>query len=796
MPMQTLKLAFRKLRRDKLYSVVNITGLSVGLAVCLLIVLFIQEELSYDRFHRNADRIALFQQFENSAGSGSGFRNLLNKNIAGVEEATRLLPAKAVVANKASNQAFYETNFYFADSNFFDVFDVKFLAKQNAKPFAALSSVVISEKAAHKYFGNETALGKTLLFNNKKPLTVAGVFEDFPSNSHIAIDFLTPFSNAIEATGQKLDGYWDGSSLTYILAAHGTSASQLQKSLPALVKSLRDPNAGVWKPAFIPLRDIYLKASLDARVKAPKAITAVYVFSVISLLVLLLACFNYINLASARMVFKSKEIGVRKIIGASKLQIAVQHLQESALPVFIAAVAGLLLALAAIPFFNHIAGTFLNAAQLSQPQFLFAYAAAVVFLSLLTGFVPAFTLASLKPLGTAKQLLSKGKTSYVLRKVLVTAQFAVSIAIVIAVLVVSKQLSYVQNRDLGYSRKQVLTLNYPADAKVESKQYFKEQLKALSAVEEASIGSQLPGQGAGINKLVETYLPAGGDLAYSALNVDKDFLKLFNIKLLQGTDFFPTSRPENKEFIINATMAERLQLKSNAVGKPLAYYTYQYTPDGGYKEVAVTGKIIGVVADYNQSDLKSQITPLLIQLNQGWEGALAVKLKAGNIKAGVATVEELWKKSFSDKPFEYDFLDNAFNLTYKKDVTTGKALSFFSILAVFISCLGLIGLTAISVERKSKELSIRKVLGASVMGIARLLTGDFVKLILLAFVVASPVAWWGVQKWLQEFAYRTTVSWWVFAAAGVATLLLALLTISFQAIKTAVANPVKNLRAE
>lgn len=539
--MRNIKLAFRKFRSDALFSGINSTGLSVSLAVCLLIVLFIKEEVSYDGFHTKAPRIALFRQFEGSAGSGSGFRNLLKSNIAQIEQATRLLPVKPVITNTSNNQSFYESGFYFADSNFLEVFDLKVVQQTDALPFTNPTGVLISQKTAQKYFPASAALGQTLQYNNTQPLTVTGVFEDLPSNSHINIELVAPFAKAPALLNQPLDGYWDGLSLTYVLASESTSFQTLEAQLPATIKKTADPNAGIWKPTFIPLRDIHLRANLDSRVKATNAITEVYVFSAIALLVLLLACFNYINLASARAVFKAKEIGIRKIAGAGKRHIASQYLQESGVFVVLSAAGGLLLATLAIPQFNRIAGTALRPHQLYAPSFVAVYLAAILLLTLLTGLVPAFTLASLKPLKTIQEKASGGRSGFALRKVLVTAQFVVSIAIIIAVLTVLRQLNFIQSRNLGYNRMQVATFNLPTDATPNSKQDFRERLKLLPNIEAAALSSQFPGQGAGNNKLVESFVPAGKDVAYSTLSVDKSFVSLYDIKLLQGTLFSPST---------------------------------------------------------------------------------------------------------------------------------------------------------------------------------------------------------------------------------------------------------------
>lgn len=791
-----LKIAWRKLFKQKLLSFITVFGLGISLAACLLIALFIREELSYDNFYSRASRIVLFQQFEGSAGSGSGFASLFSRNIPQVEEVTRVIKTKALITNKNKNISAYENNFCFADSNFLKVFDLTFLQGNSNTSFKNPDHILISEKTALQYFSGTNAVGQTLIFNNKKTFYVTGVFKNQPDNSHLKIDLIAGFNRAAALTGQSLDGYWDNMSLTYLLLSKGSTPDDVAARLPQIIKKTNDQNSGIWKPALIPLRDIYLKAKLDGRVKAGKAIDEVQIFSVISLLVILLAGFNYVNITTAKAINYVKEVGMRKIAGATKKHLIKQFLVESLLYTLLAALLALVAGWFAVAPFNNLANTSLQQSMLFSLPFLAVFFGAVILFALLNGIYPALVLSSFNPADSIRKLVVKPNESYLLRRAIVAFQFSVTLVILIAVFVVSKQLSFIHHQYLGYDREQVLTLNLPAEAAPGTKQAFLNKIGGLSSVQSATICSPLPGQGAMNNKLVEDYVPKGKDVGYQYISADKNFITVFNIRLLQGKNFSASSLPAQHEFLINRSMSMFLELGDNAIGSPLAYTGYAYNADGSYKEIPITGKIIGVIEDYHQSDLRTAIEPMLIQLNAGWENQVAVKLSTTGVKSSLAEIQDIWKELFPGNPPEYQFLDDNFNETYRRDTVTGQALSIFAILTIIISCLGLFGLTAIMIEKRNKEIGIRKVMGASVSTIVALLTKDFLKPVLIAVIIASPIAWYAMNRWLQDFAYRITIEWWVFVVAGLIAILIAMFTIGFQAIKAAVTNPVKSLRTE
>jgi len=422
--------------------------------------------------------------------------------------------------------------------------------------------------------------------------------------------------------------------------------------------------------------------------------------------------------------------------------------------------------------------------------------AGFIFLSLIAGAYPAFVLSSYKPVTILKGELVHGKGKYWLRKSLVVIQFSVSMLMIAATLITYQQLAYVRNKDLGYQRAQILTLDL-RDAPATSKEVFKQEVKKIASVEMATRAYGLPGSGLlQGQKLVSDYVPADAkDASIMRLTIDEDYLKTFDIKLIEGRMLNAALPADRKSFLINEAAKKYFKWK-NINGKMTGYYTFQYKQDGSYEEIPMRGEVVGVVADYNHTDLKSAVMPIIFSLNEGWEGQMAIKLKAGNVNAGVEQVETLWKRFFPDKPFEYNFLDNQFDKTYKSENRTARLFGLFAGLAIFISCLGLLGLITHVSNIRKKEIGVRKVLGASVSGIIQLLAKEFIVLLVIAWVIAFPLAWWVMTKWLENFAYRITIHAGVFIAAGIVALLIALLSVSFQAIKAAIANPVKSLRTE
>ncbi len=788
------KMALRNLGKNRVVAFINIVGLALGLAICLLIGLWTRHELQFDAFHEKGDRVVLFQQFENNAGSGSGFAPLLAANISQIEKTARLAPTKALLATQ--DEVYHEDYFYFADTSVFEVLTLPLVAGQPKGALTTPYGVLISAHIASKYFPGQDPIGQTIRFDNKRDLQITGILKELPDNAHLKIDFLCAFEHAEELLGEGLDGFWDNRSLTYLLLSEGTVPAGIAAQLAAIKAKSNDQNAGAWQLGLIPLQDIYLYHTLDGRVKANKAIDKVYLFSAIALFVLVLACFNYINLATARASMRAKEVGVRKTIGASRAQLFWQFLSESFVNIMLAAWLSLAIALLLLPYFNRLAETNLSLEPLFNAPNAALALGGLLMLCLLTGSYPSLTLSAFNPVDSLKNKIYGRYSGAAFRKVLVVGQFAVSITILVATFIVLQQLHYMQNKELGYQQEQILTIAFPGKTTPEQRLLLKQKLENMAGVQQVSLSSSLPGSGSWFNKLVVDYLPAGSkDAGIQQLFVDEDFLTTFNIELAAGRNFRIDEHKRGPVYMINEAAMQYLQWKE-IEGRQIGYYSYEYSPEGGYKEVPLRGPVVGVVKDYHQVNLKSTIAPLLIVMDPAVGSQMAVKLQPGNLKGQIAGIEQQWQEIFSDRPFEFSFLDDAFTQTYKAEIRSGKVMSIFAGFAIVISCMGLFGLATFTTEQRTKEIGIRKLLGASVTSIVTILSKDFLKLVLIANLVAWPLAWWGMHQWLEGFAYRIDLPWWLFIAAAVLAGIVAFITIGYQAFKAATANPVKNLRTE
>jgi putative ABC transport system permease protein len=786
------KIAWRNARRNKVSTLVNVVGLTLGLTGCLLITAYVLDDLSYDRFHQNADRIVLFQQFEGKPGSGGKFATDLKSRFAQVTNTARLTRIKPLISRQQT--AGYESQFWFTDSSVFSVFTLPLVQGNPRTALTEQYGVVLSETMARKYFAGANPMGQSLRINNKATLHVTGVLRDLPANSHLTLDFLANYANANELVGYDVTtNYWGGGDTwTYLLLAPGTSRASLQAQLPAYIKQLGDPNAGVWKPDLIPLTDIYLRTNLIAT----NRLTYAYIFAIVALLILGLACFNYVNLATARATQRAKEVGVRKVMGSSFGQLWRQFLSETVLFMTVAVALSVGVATVVLPAFNELADKQLTVGALVTGSRWGWLLAGLGVVSLLAGSYPAFVLSSFRPIAVLKGSNSAATGKAWLRKTLVVGQFAVSVTMIVATVIVYNQLQFIRNKNVGYQREQVLTLDL-RDAPNNAKELFKKQVAALPGVEAATRAFGLPGSGnLQGQKLVSDYVPKGSQTGgIMRLTADGDFLKTFGIKLLQGRNLDPNRPADKTAFLVNRA-AMKLFGWTDITGKMTGYYTYAYNPDGSYREVPQRGQVIGVIDDYNHADLKTTVAPMLVSLNDGWEGQLGVRIRAGAVSGTIQQLNELWRQQFPDKPLSYEFLDDVFNRTYRTEARTGQVFGLFAALAVHISCLGLFGLATFTAEQRTKEIGVRKVLGASVASVVTLLSKDFLKPVLIAIVIASPIAWYAMNRWLQDFAYRIDIEWWVFALAGLLAIGIALLTVSFQSVKAALMNPVKSLRSE
>ena len=788
-----LKIAFRKLWSSKTFSFLNIIGLATGMTACFLIYQYVSFELSYDGFHSKGDRIYRLvtdiktpTEVINASGPAWAVAPFAKNDFPEVESFVRLSNNTTLV--RIGDKKFQEEKAFLADSSFFNVFDFKLL---KGNPHTALTepfSVVLSESTAKKYFDKQDPVGKTvLLLNDGYPTTVKGVMEDLPANSQVSADLLISMSTVTKNLSPGLDSQWTNYGATaFLLLRPGVDAKRLEAKFPAFLERRNGTemkkNQMYATLLLEPLKDVYLHSKRDGN-KSGNMIN-VYIFSIIAVFILLIACINFINLTTARAAERAKEVGIRKVVGAGKNQLVWQFIGESVLICSIAFFLTLLFVSLLIPLFNQLAGKTISTGVFESGRNVLKLFAASLGIGLLAGVYPALVLTSFKPVIVLKGRFATGSRGIVLRKGLVVTQFTISIALIIATIVIYNQMNYMRNQDLGFDKEHMLIVDTNYDP---ARDAFRQAVAGIPSVKSTAVSSSVPSSNnAGAYSEIEN---KQGDLQVANLDlyfVDFDYLDQFKMKLVAGRGF-------SREFLTDSSQA--MILNETAV-KLFGYSSPEQAIGRRYKQWGSEGKIIGVVKDFHFRSLQEPIKPLSMRV--GYERAVLVSLKVtgANLPATIAAVESKWKAFIPNRPFNYYFLDEFFDKQYRDEQRFGRLFLNFAALAIIISCLGLLGLASYSTVQRTKEIGIRKVLGASVSGIVNLLSTDFLKLVLIAFTIAVPVAWYFMHRWLEDFAYHTDINLWVFVLAGVCALTIAFLTVSFQAIKAAITNPVKSLRTE
>ncbi len=801
------KTAWRSLSKNKTFSILNISGLSIGLACSLLIALYVLDELSYDRFNTQADHIyrideqLKFGDFNyNGAEVPAIMAPTFAKDFKQIDHYTRLKSSPGVVIRKGSENI-REDRVIYADSSLFDVFTFNMIAGNSKTALKEPHSLVITESAAMKYFNSLDILGKTLLIDGTNNYKITGVIKDVPRQSHFNFDLFMPIS---ELENSRNDSWINFNFQTYLLLKPGTDIRQFEKQLNRAFGHYLSPQyktvlntseddfkkAGNYmKCSLMPLTDIHLYSHLSDELGINGSIQYVYIFSAIAIFILLIACINFMNLSTASSANRAKEVGVRKVLGGLKNNLIAQFLTESLVACFLSFVVAIVGAALLLPLFNQLAGKQIPVSVLFSPSILSGILLLLILVSLVSGSYPAFFLSSFQPIKVLKGSLSTGFKASVLRNTLVVLQFTISVILMIGTLVIYNQLRYIRNKDLGFNKDQVLLLQNTSALNNNTKAFTNELLK-MTAVKNVTSSGFLPVTGARTSQGFTTVPQFDGKnfTLMQAWPVDERYLPTFQIQLKTGRNFSAQYPTDSAAVIINETAA-KLFGGVDPVNKNL----YQIN-DLSTGKLAVY-HIIGVIKDFNFNSLHEQVVPLVLNLQQN-NGGMAVRISTRDIPGLLNEIKARWKSMASSQPFSYTFLDEEFNKQYSVDQRTGKTFLLFSILAILIACLGLFGLVTFAAEQRIKEIGIRKVLGAPIMDIFTLLSKDFIKLLLLSICIASPIAWWAMNKWLQDFAYRTSIGWWMFVAVGAICLLIALVTISFQAIKAAIANPVESLRTE
>jgi putative ABC transport system permease protein len=805
-----LKVALRNMWKNKAFSAINIAGLSVGLAVCLLIVLYVKDESSYDKYNSQSENIYRLDadlsfngtQFT-SAESPAPLAPTLMKDYPQVAQYTRLRNFGDILIKK-DNQNIPNHNAVFADSTFFQVFSIPMIKGNRLTALNEPNSIVIDETTAKKYFNSTDVVGKTLYVDNSVSCKITGVIEDFPAQTHFHFSFIRP----IRDTYHDDQADWlSNNYASFVLVRPGVTKSSLQKAVDAtinnyLIKQLDQflhMNANDLKKSgnhfifpVMPLTDIHLHSNKSNEFEANGNITYVYIFSIIAIFILLIACVNFMNLSTAHSANRAKEVGIRKVAGSLRSNLITQFLTESVLISFLSLVLAIGISALLLPLFNQIAGKEMRVWTLFSTWLLPVLIALIIVVGCIAGSYPAFYLSSFQPVQVLKGSIAKGFKSSWLRSGLVVFQFFISISLIIGTMVIYNQLTYMRSREIGYNRDQVLVINntYALDKKIKS---FRQDMLKISGVEGATIAGSLPTE-TSYNQngwFKDPTLDAKQVNIMTDFYVDQNFIPTLGMQMKAGRNFSTDFLTDSSAVIINETAARLLGFK-NPLNETL-YRPSGYASNGGFSSKPF--HIIGVVKDFNFNSMHDKVGPLIVELNEDY-GKIAMRINTKNIPALIGEVEKKWNSMGPGQPFNYSFLDADFNKIYNADQRTGKLFITFAIFAIFIACLGLFGLVTYAAEQRVKEIGVRKVLGASVGEIVAMISKDFIKLVLIAFVFAFPVAWWMMNQWLQSFAYRIDISWWVFAVAGLLTLAIALITVSFQAIKAAMANPVKSLRSE
>jgi putative ABC transport system permease protein len=800
------KTAWRSLRKNKTFTILNIAGLSIGLACSLLIALFVLDELSYDRFNTQADHIyrideqVKFGDFNyNGAWVPAIMGPTFAKDFDEIGQYTRLKSSEGVVIRKGKENI-REDRAVYADSSLFDVFTFNMIAGNSKTALKEPHSLVVTESIARKYFNSLDILGKTLLVDGTTNYKITGVIKDIPSQSHFNFDLFMPVSEL----DSRLNPSWINYNFqTYLLLKPGTDTRQFEKKMNAAFQQYVSPqfktdlNTSVddFKKAgnfinftLMPLTEIHLYSHLFNELGINGSIRYVYIFSAIAIFILLIACINFMNLSTASSANRAKEVGVRKVLGGLKNNLIVQFLTESLVACFLSFVIAIAVAALLLPLFNQLAGKQIPVSFLFSPSIVSGIVLLLILVSLISGSYPAFFLSSFQPIKVLKGSLSTGFKGSALRNTLVVLQFTISVILMIGTLVIYNQLQYIRNKDLGFNKEQVLLLQNSSSLNNNTKAFTDELLK-MPGVKNVTTSGFLPVTGIRTEQGFMT-VPQFNGRNFTLMEtwpVDESYLPTFQIQLKAGRNFSTQFPTDSSAVIINETAA-----KIYGGVDPVNKKIYMLTDlKGAYAPY----NIIGVIKDFNFNSLRDQVAPMVLNLQQDNRG-MAVRISTHDIPNLLNKIKTTWNSMVSSQPFSYTFLDEEFNKQYSADQRTGKIFLVFSILAICIACLGLFGLVTFAAEQRVKEIGIRKVLGARITNIFELLSKDFIKLLLLSICIASPIAWWAMNKWLQDFAYRISISWWIFASVGVICLLIALVTISFQAIKAAVANPVTSLRSE
>ena len=785
-----LKITFRNITRNKVFSFINIAGLAVGLACSLFIFLWVKDELSFDRFHANAGRIqrVAVSGLINKSEIGYTLTPLvlgetLARDFPEVEEAVRMYRPRGIITIRHGNKAFTEPRVLLVEKNFFNLFSFPLIEGDPSTALDDPTNLIFSRNTARKYFGSEDPMGKSVEFNGRE-FKITGIIENVPHNSHFHFDILVPLHLMdLNQPAQWMNNYI----LTYVLLKEGTSAAQLEAKFPALVET-NIGNIGEgnrWAYYLQALTDIHLHSRIDYELGENGNIVYVRIFSVIAIFMLIIASINFINLTTARASRRAREVGVRKVTGSHRGQLMRQFLCESIFQSYMALIFAVGLVFLILPTFRRLVAKPLTFSLVLEPETLLLILGVTLLVGFLSGLYPAFVLSSFRPAAVIKgNFLQRGK-KVTLRNALVVFQFSISVFLIVGTLVVYKQLQYMQKNELGFDREKVLVIKNPF-VLGNQMQTFKNELEKNSSVLNAAISSHLPGYESNFVG-ISFNPPEASWVSLETWTGDEDLLATLQMQLISGRFFSKDFPSDNRAVILNEAAVKNIGW-ANPLGKKLGSLGEEWT-------------VIGVVKDMHYQSMQHQIKPMgLMHLSSNFNNYspkyMSVRLSTGNISQTISSLKQTWETYSPGFPFEFSFLDDAYNSLYNNEQKTGKLSVIFSFLTIFVASLGLFGLASFIAVQRTKEIGIRKVLGASVSDVAFFLAKGFIGLILVSIVISVPLAIYVLNNWLNNFAYHIDMAWWMFAFGAAVTLAIAMITVGFQMIKAASANPADSLRYE
>jgi putative ABC transport system permease protein len=788
------KIAWRNLKKNRLYAFINITGLTIGIVSCLLIGVYIRHELSYDRFNDKADRIArVTMEFNHGGGTqkmaftGTKVGPQFKRMFPEINDYVRLYRSTTII--KYDNLLFKENSFLYADPSLFKIFSFNLIKGNIAEALNSPDKIIITEATAKKYFNDENPIGKVLKADGKN-YSVSAVAANPPSTSQVKFDFLVSFTNL---NASKKEQYYGANYMTYLLLKNKQQIQPVQEKIRTYMHDVDKSELKLEGSQFVnfylePLTLVHLYSNLPGDMEPSGSIIYVYILSIVAILILVIACVNYVNLSIAQSAGRGAEISIRKVMGAGKQQLFTQFIGEALLVTAIGIILAMGIAYIALPYFNQASGMVFTYAVFFDPVIIVSIVLLALLISLSAGAYPALLLSNIKLSKILKAGFSftSGKST---RKSLIIFQFVISIFLIITTVIILQQLSYIRNKDIGYNKSNIVVLpvGHEMQPQIES---LKKEISNIPGVESIAAANNEP-----VNVMWGDAIKTddGKSLTVNALPMDEDFIKTMQLKIIAGTDFNHTDvlqidttnggKNFHYSFMLNESAVRALGwTPEEAIGRKIS----KDSP----------GIIKAVVKDFNFKSFHTPISPLLIFLDHFQTQDLFVRVTGKNTPNTINAISSLWKQRVPGRPFEYKFLDDDFDALYRTEQRTAGVFTTFSVLAILLACLGLFAITAFSVVQRTKEIGIRKVLGANVSTIVLLISQDFLLMVIIAMVIASPIAWYMSHKWLQDFAYRISIHWWIFVAAGIVSLLVAAVTVSAQAIKAALANPVDSLKSE